>query len=66
MQFELGDILKSTENNLVFKCVGFTKKHALVPDDWPLCIEGAYHNPKFLKKYNGAISALNLKVNEYE
>jgi hypothetical protein len=60
MNFEVGEILKSTDSNFVFKCVGFTKGHRLVPDNWPLCKDKLYHNPKFLKKYNGAISALNL------
>jgi hypothetical protein len=60
MQFAVGDILKSTESNFIFECVGFTEGHGLVPDNWPLCKEDCYHNPAFLRKYNGAISALNL------
>tara|TARA_R110000850_G_scaffold272792_2_gene408337 strand:+ start:419 stop:613 length:195 start_codon:yes stop_codon:yes gene_type:complete len=59
--FSVGDVLKNTESNLVFKCAGFSSGSRLVPDNWPICEEGAYHNPAFLRKYNGAISALNIR-----
>ena len=62
MQFQVGDILKSTETNFIFICVGFTKGHGLVPDNWPLCKDDTYHNPQLLRKYNGAISALNISA----
>tara|TARA_R110000850_G_scaffold133243_1_gene254389 strand:- start:860 stop:1048 length:189 start_codon:yes stop_codon:yes gene_type:complete len=62
MAFKAGDILKSTESNHVFECVDIIEKGELI--GWPICKNGGKHNPKFLRKYNGAISVLNLSIKE--
>ena len=59
--FNLGDFVKVTEENRVFKVCGFTGTESMaIPPDWLIDQNGFSVNPKFCEPYKGATSCLNL------
>lgn len=56
-EFKIGDKLVVNEHRVI-TVTGFTYGHLAVPNGWPLDEDGSAVNPKFCRKYSGALSAL--------
>ena len=60
--FNLGDFVKITAENRVFKVCGFTGTGSrVIPSGWLIDQGGFAINPKVCEPYKGGASCINLK-----
>lgn len=56
--YEVGDLVVSADHETVHRIAAHSSGSSLVPDGWPISEKGAALNPKFIRPYKGALSAI--------
>ncbi len=56
-EIKIGDWMVS-HSGQVFKVNGFSDESQTRVSGWPMDKHGAAHNPRFIRKYSGALSVL--------
>lgn len=66
MSIGIGDYVKNTVDNRVFKVVGFTRGREYIPDNWLIDRNGTVINPNNCEVYQGALSAIPEAINDID